>query len=49
MGAFLNVRINADGVEDKAWLKDLLGRGEAIQRMAIETEREILDIVEAKL
>ncbi|MCP4594533.1 MAG: glutamate formimidoyltransferase [bacterium] len=49
MGAFLNVRINAGDVEDKAWMKDVLSRGQQIQEQAIALEREILESVNRKL
>ena len=48
-GAFLNVRINAKDVDDKAWIADVLKRGEAMQARASELEREILALVERKL
>jgi len=49
MGAYLNVKINAAGVEDKAWIEDLLKRGAEIQDKAIALEKEILQIVGEKL
>jgi glutamate formiminotransferase/formiminotetrahydrofolate cyclodeaminase len=49
MGAFLNVRINAGGVEDKTWIDGVLKRGLEIQNRAIELEREILAIVDKKM
>ncbi len=49
MGAFLNVRINADGVEDKKWITDLLARGEEIQEQTIAEEQAILEIVAARI
>jgi glutamate formiminotransferase/formiminotetrahydrofolate cyclodeaminase len=49
MGAFLNVRINAGGVEDKAWLDNILKPGEETREKTIAAEREILDIVESRL
>lgn len=49
MGAFLNVRINASGLEDKAFVTDILKRGEEIQNKAIELEKTILEIVNAKI
>ncbi|MBU0637940.1 MAG: glutamate formimidoyltransferase [Planctomycetes bacterium] len=49
MGAYLNVRINASGVEDKAWMDDILKRGEAIQDQALALEHEILETVDKKL
>ena len=49
MGAYLNVKINAEGVEDQAWLKDVLARGQEIQERAIALEAEILKLVEEKI
>jgi len=49
MGAFLNVKINASGVSDKAWIDGILKRGQAIQDQAIAAEKEILEIVDEKL
>jgi glutamate formiminotransferase/formiminotetrahydrofolate cyclodeaminase len=49
MGAYLNVKINSSGVEDKAWLDDILQRGAEIQDRAMALEREILQTVEGKL
>ena len=49
MGAFLNVKINAGGIEDKKYVNDVLAKGEKIQDKAIELEKEILEIVNEKL
>jgi len=49
MGAFLNVKINASGLEDKHFVEDILKRGEEIEKKTIEKEKEILKIVEGKL
>jgi glutamate formiminotransferase/formiminotetrahydrofolate cyclodeaminase len=49
MGAFLNVRINCGGVEDKTWAEDVLARGREMERVANEREREVLAIVSSKL
>ena len=49
MGAFLNVKINAGGIDDKVWIDDVLERGATMQEQAITAEREILEIVEATL
>jgi glutamate formiminotransferase/formiminotetrahydrofolate cyclodeaminase len=49
MGAYLNVKINSPGVEDKTWMEGILARGKEIQEKAIALEREILQIVESKL
>lgn len=49
MGAYLNVRINAVGLKDRGFADDLIQRGAAIERKAIESERDILDIVNEKI
>jgi len=49
MGAFLNVKINSADIEDKAWMADILKRGEEIQKQSAALEQEILGIVEKKL
>ena len=41
-GAYLNVRINAAGLEDREFVKDLLDRGGVIESQAISEEEEIL-------
>ncbi len=49
MGAFMNVRINASGYDDKTFIADILKRGKEIENKAIEKEREILVIVDEKI
>lgn len=49
LGAHLNVKINAGGVTDKAWLDDVLAGAARIEQQAVAREREILDHVAAKL
>jgi glutamate formiminotransferase/formiminotetrahydrofolate cyclodeaminase len=49
MGAYLNVKINAGEVEDKKWMEDILARGAEIQEQAMALEREILEVVNAKV
>lgn len=49
MGAFLNVKINAEGVDDKDFVNDLLSRGAKIEKQALEQEKAILDIVNKKI
>ena len=46
VGAYLNVKINASGIQDKTWIGDILERGEAIRDKAIEEERQILELVD---
>ncbi len=49
MGAYLNVKINADGVDDKDFVNDMLSRGEEVEKNALQTENEILEIVNSKI
>ncbi|MCH7873321.1 MAG: glutamate formimidoyltransferase [Planctomycetes bacterium] len=49
MGAFLNVKINAGAIEDKAWMEEILNRGAQIQQKAIAAETDVLEIVAHKL
>jgi glutamate formiminotransferase/formiminotetrahydrofolate cyclodeaminase len=49
MGEFLNARINCAGLKDKAYVRELVARGQEIERQAQELERTILAIVQAKL
>lgn len=49
LGAFLNVRINASGCEDKAFVADILARGRAIAEKTELAERGILAIVSEKI
>lgn len=49
LGAYLNVKINASGLEDKVIVTKLLKDGDAIAKKAIELEKEVLAIVENKI
>lgn len=49
LGAFLNVRINAAGFDDKSFASDLLTKGKEIEQKAIVLEKEILEIVNQKI
>ncbi len=49
LGAFLNVRINAAGYEDKSFVADILAKGKAIEAATIAAETEILRIVGEKI
>jgi glutamate formiminotransferase / formiminotetrahydrofolate cyclodeaminase len=44
-GAFLNVKINASGLKDAAFVEDVLQKGEAMINKANEREKAIMDIV----
>ena len=49
MGAFLNVKINVSGLDDKEFVKSILKKGEEIEIKTKKIEKEILYIVEGKL
>jgi len=49
ISAFLNVKINAVGLDDKAFAEDILARSMAIRQKAESLEKEILDLVESKI
>lgn len=48
-GAYLNVRINAAGVEDKEYTQHKLNWADQLLAEAIQKEKEILDIVKDKI
>lgn len=48
-GAFLNVRINAAGLEDKARVADFLALGEKLCKLAEEREAKILALADTKI
>ncbi|MDB5284389.1 MAG: ftcD [Bacteroidota bacterium] len=48
-GAFLNVKINAAGFEDKTYVEEKLKTGKSILDKAMSMEKEILNIVETKI
>jgi glutamate formiminotransferase/formiminotetrahydrofolate cyclodeaminase len=49
IGAFMNVRINAAGYEDKGFAADMIARGKAIEDRAIALETEIVRLVNEKI
>ncbi len=49
MGAFMNVRINASGYDDKTFVTEILAKGKDIETKAIALETEILKIVNDKI
>jgi glutamate formiminotransferase/formiminotetrahydrofolate cyclodeaminase len=49
MGAFLNVKINASGLEDKAYAADIVKKGQEIVDRTVAREGEILGIVNSKI
>ncbi len=49
MGAFMNVRINATGYEDKQFVDELIAKGKETEAKTIALETEILKIVNEKI
>ncbi len=49
MGAFMNVRINAAGYDDKVFVTDIVTKGAAIEKETIELEAAILQLVNEKI
>jgi glutamate formiminotransferase/formiminotetrahydrofolate cyclodeaminase len=49
MGAFLNVKINAAGLDDKTYVEQILNKGNAIETRTQQMEAEILEIVNSKI
>jgi len=49
MGAFMNVRINASGFDDKNFVTDVLNKGREIENKTIALEKEILKVVNEKI
>ncbi len=48
-GAFLNVKINASGLDDKNYAAQVVADGEKMVKQADEAEREIMELVESKI
>ncbi len=49
MGAYLNVKINAAGLTDKAFASEIISKGKLIQEKTQQMESEILEIVNKKI
>lgn len=49
MGAFMNVRINASGYDDKAFVEEVIRKGREIEAATIALEKEILELVDLKI
>jgi glutamate formiminotransferase/formiminotetrahydrofolate cyclodeaminase len=49
MGAFMNVRINAGGYDDKTFVEGIIAKGKDIENKTIALEAEILKIVNGKI
>ncbi len=48
-GAYLNVKINAGGLEDKKFVEEIIAKGADIQEKAINLQKEILNIMDKKI
>ena len=48
-GAYLNVRINASGLDDKEYVEDVIAKAGELREKALKLEAEILEIVNGKL
>ncbi len=48
-GAFLNVKINAAGIDDKAFAQDILAKGQKINEDTMARVKNILDLVNQKI
>jgi glutamate formiminotransferase/formiminotetrahydrofolate cyclodeaminase len=49
MGAFMNVRINASGYDDKTYVNDIISKGKEIENKTVALEADILKIVNEKI
>ena len=49
IGAFMNVKINASGYNDKNFVKQIIEKGNAIEQEAIRIEQEIVRYVNSKI
>ncbi|MBL0184050.1 MAG: glutamate formimidoyltransferase [Chitinophagaceae bacterium] len=49
IGAYMNVRINATGYDDKAFVTDIIARGKEIESKAVALEAEIIGLVNEKI
>jgi glutamate formiminotransferase/formiminotetrahydrofolate cyclodeaminase len=49
MGAYLNVKINASGLKDEEYKKEIISKGAEIESKAMEFEKEIMEIVNGKI
>ncbi|MFP4449173.1 MAG: glutamate formimidoyltransferase [Bacteroidales bacterium] len=48
-GAFMNVKINSNDLDDKAFVHDIIEKGKEIERKTEEQEKEIIKLVEEKM
>ena len=48
-GAFLNMRVNARGIDDRVFVDDILARAEKLEKSTIEMEKKIIEIVTGRI
>lgn len=48
-GAYMNVKINAGGIDDKDFVKKLIEEGAETEKLAEQMEKEIVDVVNRKI
>jgi glutamate formiminotransferase / formiminotetrahydrofolate cyclodeaminase len=48
-GAYMNVKINAGGIDDKEFVNKLIEEGAAIEKLAEHLEKEIVEVVDRKI
>ena len=48
-GAFMNVKVNAGGLDDKDFVEDIISKGREIETRAVIEEETIINIVEAAI
>lgn len=49
LGAYLNVRINGAGLNDKAFVESVIAEGRQIEQQAIAAEENIIRLVNQKI
>lgn len=49
LGAFMNVRINASGLDDKKYAEEMIAKGQKIADNAVAKEAEVMDLVDSKI
>ena len=48
-GAFLNVRINSSGLDDRKFVDEIISKGAEIEKKTLQIEEEIIKIAESKM
>jgi len=49
IGAFMNVKINASGYKDKAFVNDVIAKGNELEQKAMKLEGEVIELVNSKI